>query len=80
LPEIEIRLFAGLRKYNPKDPEEQRFDKEIPPGTTVQDLIDELGIPEQKAKLIFVNNLRRDRDYEFEEGDRVGIFPPVAGG
>ena len=40
----------------------------------------DLKIPEKDAKLIFINSVRKDRDTLLQDGDRLGIFPPVGGG
>ena len=44
------------------------------------DVIRDLNIPEKDAKLIFINSVRKDRDTLLQDGDRLGIFPPVGGG
>ena len=33
-----------------------------------------------QVKLIFVNGVRGKPDYQLQEGDRLGVFPAVAGG
>ena len=73
---ITLKLFATLRAYVPENAE--RFP--ITPGTTVADVVKALEIPENDAKLIFVNSIRKERDTLLEDGDRLGIFPPVGGG
>ena len=40
----------------------------------------ELNIPAKDAKLIFINNIRKEHDTLLQDGDRLGIFPPVGGG
>ncbi len=78
---IEIKLFANLREYNPEEPGSKgAFEYEIAEGSTVEDLYRELGIPEDHVKMNFVNNLKKSKDYELEQGDRVAVFPPIAGG
>lgn len=73
---IEIRLFATLEKWMP----ENAGRYEIREGTTVGDLLALLHIPEEKARLIFVNGRKSGREERLHPGDRVGIFPPVGGG
>jgi len=73
---IDLRLFATLQKFNPPSP----GTYPITPGTTVKELLRQLGVPLEKAKLIFVNGLKKDLDARLEGGERVGIFPPVGGG
>ena len=74
--EIEIRLFATLVKYRPKESDTFK----LPDKTTIAGLLSKLNIPEEETKLIFVNGKKEAMDYEVQDKDRVGIFPPVGGG
>lgn len=73
---VQINLFATLRRRLPAAAD--RFP--VDPGTTVADLREALGIGAGEVKLIFVNGVRSDPGRVLEEGDRVGMFPPVGGG
>lgn len=73
---IHLRLFATLRAYAPENAETYP----IAPGTTAKDIVDQLNIPPDEAKLIFINSVRQDIESPLADGDRVGIFPPVGGG
>jgi molybdopterin converting factor small subunit len=74
--QIQLRLFATLKAHTPDDAEEYP----ITPGTTVKDIVLQLKIPLEYAKLIFINSIRQDIETALADGDRVGIFPPVGGG
>ncbi len=74
--QIQLKLFATLRAYAPENAEAYPIE----PGATVKDIIDQLGVPIEDAKLVFVNSTRRDFETPLADGDRVGIFPPVGGG
>ncbi len=73
---ITIKLFATLRPYAPAEGDHYP----VVPGTTVADVVRDLDIPAKDAKLIFINNVRREMDTPLQDGDRLGIFPPVGGG
>ena len=73
---IELKLFANLAKYRP--PGGERLS--IEPGQSIRQLLDAIGLPAEKAKLIFVNGVKGDLDTLLKGGERVGLFPPVAGG
>jgi molybdopterin converting factor small subunit len=73
---ITIKLFATLRAYVPADADRYA----VAPGTTVADVVRDLDIPVKDAKLIFINSIRRELDTPLQDGDRLGIFPPVGGG
>ena len=74
--EIDLNLFVTLSRYQPVS----SGSYSIKEGTTIEDLIRTLGVPDEEAKLVFVNGRRKERDYVFKDKDRVGIFPPVGGG
>jgi sulfur carrier protein ThiS len=74
--QIDLKLFVTLAKYLPEGAQAY----EIKEGTCVKDLIQDLGIPSDVVKLIFINGKKKDRHYCIQNRDRVGIFPPVGGG
>ena len=73
---IQIRLYANLNRFTPADAENYALDK----GSTVAELLDKLQIPQDKVRLIFINNLKGELNSVLEGGERVGIFPPIGGG
>ena len=75
-PFIQLKLFAALTPMSPKDANQLP----IRPGISVKDLLDGLNIPTAKAHLIFINGVKQSLDTRLQGGERVGIFPPVAGG
>ena len=77
---IEIRLFASFSRYLPPHAEGQKAEMTLKEGTTVKDLLVQLGVPLESVKLVFVNGIHTPLDYMIEDGDRIGAFPPVAGG
>ncbi len=80
MKEIQITLYATLRKYHPREDGSKPFTLEIEDSLTIEDLLKELSIPREESKQIFVNNRRQDMEYLLQKGDRVAIFPPIAGG
>ena len=77
---VEVRLYATLRKYNPQASTGDPLTLQMPEGARLADLLARVGVPEDEVKTAFVNNRRRDEDYRLRDGDRVALFPPVAGG
>ena len=73
---IQIKLFASLSKHQPT--EADRFP--IEPGARMADILEKTGAPIEEAKLIFINNRRGELSTVLNDGDRVGVFPPVGGG
>jgi molybdopterin converting factor small subunit len=74
---IEIKLYASLRKYLPDDADGVY---PVKAGTPVSVVLEQLNIPKDEARLIFINGVRKDPDTPLNSGDRVGIFPPIGGG
>jgi len=77
--EVEVRLYATLRKYA-KAGADDPLVLQVPDGARLADLLTRLGVPEGEVQTAFVNNRRRDEEYQLHDGDRVAFFPPVAGG
>ncbi|MCL0074003.1 MoaD/ThiS family protein [Dehalococcoidia bacterium] len=79
--EIEIRLYATLKRYRPELKVGEPLFLNVDEGTTAKRVLEEvLGIPAKVVKTVFVNGIYRDLDHVLADGDRVGIFPPVGGG
>lgn len=78
--EVEVRLYAALRQYHPQVGVGEALVVSLPAGTTLNDLRAHLGLPEDEIKIAFVNNRHQGWNYQLAPGDRVALFPPVAGG
>jgi molybdopterin synthase sulfur carrier subunit len=78
---VELRLYASLARYTPvQRPDGQPEMAEVAEGTTIRGLLEGLKIPLGAIKVIFLNGIHAKLEEVLEEGDRVGVFPPVAGG
>jgi len=77
---VEVALFATLRKYRLEEGGTSPFRVDVPEGTTVAALLRILGIPTDEMKQVFAGSQRRGGTYVLQDGERVAIFPPVAGG
>lgn len=73
---INLNLFVTLSEYLPDNFDDYAIQKD----TRLDSLITQLGIPMDQVKLIFVNGKNKGLDYILQNGDRVGLFPPVGGG
>jgi len=74
--QFQLKLFANLAQYLPAEGEHI----DIEPGASIGEILDAIGLPKEKAKLIFVNGIKGSLETPLQGGERVGIFPPVAGG
>jgi molybdopterin synthase sulfur carrier subunit len=73
---IQLKLFAALTPLSPENSDRVP----VSPGTSVKEVLERLNVPIAKAHLIFINGVKRTLDTRLNGGERVGIFPPVAGG
>lgn len=78
--EIQVKLFATLRKYLPAEAVNKTAVLHLEEGQTVADALARLGVPASEAHLILVNGQNRAPDHPLAPGDVVSVFPPVAGG
>jgi sulfur-carrier protein len=78
---IQLNLFASLSRFLPEPPK-SGFSNflEVSEGTTIQSLLKDLKVPQELPKIIFLNGLHAEATALLKDGDRLGIFPPLAGG
>ncbi len=77
---VEVRLFATLQSYLPAGAHGDGVSLELPPGTTVRDVVESLKIPSDLACLTVVNGRDAESEQVLFPGDELAMFPPLAGG
>jgi sulfur carrier protein ThiS len=78
--QIELALFAKLSARYPvggSGREPRPFD--VDDGVTVGALVEQIGLAEE-PRITFVNGRHAPDDLPLATGDRLAIFPPIAGG
>ncbi len=82
--QITLELFASLMALLPPGSSMHTAKLEVDDDLTLNNLIDQMKIPREQAHIVLVNGNYKgvdDRDEPcFQAGDRVSIWPPVAGG
>jgi molybdopterin converting factor small subunit len=73
---IQVLLYAHLSSYTPRD----AACFPIVSGTTVAEVVERIGVPLDAAKIIFIDGRKGELSHVLKGGERLGIFPPVAGG
>ena len=68
---ITVKLYATLRRFAPAGTKIGEAFEVHSQGTTIGDLIQQLGVSSEQAMIIMIN---------LAENDLVVIFPPVGGG
>lgn len=77
---VDLYLYAYLRRYRPEAALGRPVHVEVEEQTSVAKLLDRVGIPRTNRLLVFINGVSaRDEDV-LAAGDRVAVFPPIAGG
>jgi len=77
---VEVRLFASLRKYRPNLGIGEPLLIALDDKAKLGNLFDDLKIPKEEIKAVFVNGKWEEESYLLSDRDRIGIFPPIGGG
>ncbi len=80
-----MKLYAGLRKYLPKDIRSGEVKLPFREGLAVGELIKAMKIPSEEVMLVLVNSeeimeTKKESEDELHDGDVVELFPPMLGG
>ena len=75
---VRVQLESYLDQYAPGD--DPRFSLDVPDGATVGDVLRKLGVPTEQAAVLTLGDEAVDIAQQLQEGDRVTVIPPVAGG
>lgn len=75
-----VILYATLAHLLPRDSQGNTCVMDVSEGTTVSDVLNSLKVPGDAVKVIFLNGRHANEDQPLQEGDRLAVFPPVAGG
>jgi len=77
---VEVRLYASLGKYHPDLGSGEALIIKLGDKTNLGNLLDELVLPKEEVAIAMVNGKREEESYLLRDGDRIGIFPAIAGG
>jgi sulfur carrier protein ThiS len=77
---IDLILYASLPKFVPGSLAGISIPVQAPDQTTVGVVLSQAGIPDDMRLILLVNGLSATRDQELREGDRLAVFPTIAGG
>lgn len=78
--DVQVKLFATLRRHFPKLGIGEAMTVALPDKSTVRQLLKEMNLPDDQIQVVFVNGTVQKREYPLNDGDEIGIFPPVGGG
>jgi sulfur carrier protein ThiS len=77
---VKVRLFGTLGKKFPDHDPLNGFEIEIPPDTSVGELLDRLDIPKSKIGLVSVQGRLVKAGKKLNQGDFIRIYRPIFGG
>lgn len=77
--QVDAKLHASLRRYVPTGTSADAVSVELAERATAADLVSALGIPPSYAHMIVIGGQQVKPETVLEEGQRVDIFPPLAG-
>jgi len=82
---VALKLYASLADHLPPDARRtNRLELELPPDTTIDEVIRERNLPPKLCHLVLVNGhyiAPADRgSRRLQQGDELAIWPPIAGG
>jgi sulfur-carrier protein len=77
---LEICLYASLASHLPDKADGNSCLMDVEEGISVEALLTRLHIPLHVAKIIFLNGIHAELGTTLKHGDRLAVFPPIAGG
>jgi sulfur-carrier protein len=78
--QVRVKVFATLSRYLPGVRPGTPLLVDTPEGATLDLLVEQLKLPRDEVKVVYVDGRRQPMDYILKVGDEVGIFPPIGGG
>jgi molybdopterin converting factor small subunit len=72
---ILVKVYATLRKYTNGE-----GTIHLDQAETVKVVLETLGVPEKEVKNVIINGRRGGLYHRLTDGDRVALFPLIAGG
>lgn len=73
--QVRFRFYEELNNYLPKELRKVWFEYSFPGWSSVQDVIQSLGVPLDEIDLILVNQQSKGFDYMLQNGDRISVYP-----
>lgn len=74
---VQVHVYADLRQFT-GGAAAVEFAAE--PGLTIAALLERLGIPRERTKVVFVNHRAAELDRTLSGGERIDLFSAIGGG
>ena len=76
---VEVHLHADLERYAPTG-RRGVLALELPVGAHVSDVLREVALPADRRVLVGLNGAAAHLEQVIEDGARIDLVPPIAGG
>jgi len=76
---IELGLYSSLSVYMPET-NRAPLVVDVNEGISIWELLGQFKVPPDLVKIIFLNGVHAQGDEVLKQGDRIGVFPLIAGG
>ncbi len=78
---VKVELYGTLRRFSQEN-KKGLWVGDIPTGSTINDLLDIIGISKQEVSAVAINNELCDYNTEIEEDDDmvITLVTPMSGG
>ena len=77
---VYLKLIATYREHLPPGTKGTITTLNVPPGSSVAEVLTPFGIPLNDSSVIVLNGLTVDLNTPVSEGDTVSAFSAIAGG
>ena len=77
---VHVKLIATYMEHLPPGTQGNTVSVDVPPGSTVKEVLTPFGIPLDDSSVIVLNGLTVDLNTPVSEGDKVAAFSAIAGG
>lgn len=72
--------FGALRDHVPAGADDNRFELDMPEGSTAADVLERIGAPRRLAAVILQDGETIDLDLPLADGCELTLMPPFSGG
>jgi len=77
---VRVKLLGTLPSYYPGIYPAAGIDLDIPAGSTIENLVEILGVPRERVSIVTINNLLAKAGDRIPANGLVKLMQPLAGG
>jgi len=72
---VTIRFYEELNDFLPRNLRKRDIEVDVPPGSTVKKVIEDLGVPHTEVDLVLVGGSSETFSCKLSDGDRISVYP-----